>query len=81
MLGINSISSQFKFRGATPVATLRKISYSGCYYKNFVITPAPTYTNRFVQGNLYRLRYLVLRSHVYMPMERYRSSWTSCLCF
>ena len=56
----DSISSKFKFQDAKlNWLFLEKLSDSGCYFKNFVITPAPTFTNRFVGGDLYRLLYLV----------------------
>ena len=79
-VGNDSILSKLNFQEPRlSWLILEKLSNSGCYYKNFVITPAPTFTNRFVQGYLYRPGYLAWRSHVYMPVERYRSSWTSCL--
>ena len=47
--GYDSISSKFKFQDAKlNWLFLEKLSDSGCYFKNFVITPAPTFTNRFV---------------------------------
>ena len=55
----DSISSKFKFQDARFWLFLEKLSNSGCYFKNFVITPALTFTNRFVGGDLYSLRYLV----------------------
>ena len=60
MLGMIVSRASSKFQDAKlNLLLLEKLSDSGCYFKNFVITPAPTFTNRFVGGYLYRLRYLV----------------------
>ena len=55
-VGYDNISIKFDSQGARlKWLFLEKLSNSGCYYKKFVISPAPTFTNGFVRGDFYHL--------------------------